>query len=228
MEFMLSLADARARAEARGCRGTCTCRQCCIDEALQVCGGPVPAGEPGGPSAPGTPSRKRPTRPPTDRQLDFIANLWESRQFPDLLTSQTLAEITYGDQFGPKQASALIDTLKSFPRQPLPQADDPFPRPEGDPDDYLIERRLYAHGGRIYRVQRSQTSGRLYALRVLEDGGTEFARGIVRLLEPKDQLTLEQAKSWGRKTGTCCNCYARLTNPESVEKGIGPYCEGRL
>lgn len=38
------------------------------------------------------------------------------------------------------------------------------------------------------------------------------------------RLTLEQAKEYGRETGVCISCGAELTDPVSIEAGIGPTC----
>lgn len=38
------------------------------------------------------------------------------------------------------------------------------------------------------------------------------------------KLTLEQAKEYGRETGVCISCGAELTDPVSIEAGIGPIC----
>ena len=43
------------------------------------------------------------------------------------------------------------------------------------------------------------------------------------LTEPM-RLTLDEAKTYGRRTGTCCCCGATLTNAVSIEAGIGPIC----
>lgn len=35
-------------------------------------------------------------------------------------------------------------------------------------------------------------------------------------------------KNYALKTGKCFICFRELTNPESIEAGIGPYCRKRL
>lgn len=39
----------------------------------------------------------------------------------------------------------------------------------------------------------------------------------------RDELIAE-----GKRTGVCQVCHRKLTNPESIKKGIGPVCEGRI
>lgn len=96
-----------------------------------------------------------------------------------------------------------------------------------------------APNGTIYKVQKSRTSQRLYAKRLVElDEPRQMKGGLrthdfvydpdaIRSLTADMLMTLDQAKAWGRETGTCCSCGALLTNPESIEDGIGPICGGR-
>jgi hypothetical protein len=42
------------------------------------------------------------------------------------------------------------------------------------------------------------------------------------------RLTVEEARILGRSLGCCMICGATLTDPESVERGIGPICETRV
>lgn len=39
---------------------------------------------------------------------------------------------------------------------------------------------------------------------------------------------LQYSKAYGRKTGVCGVCHATLTNPESIELGIGPICREKF
>lgn len=236
MTPQLTWKEAQRRAHERGCAGFCACRECCIDEALQSIGGPIPALELDSGQGSGSGSGSRPARrvpAPSDRQLDFIASLWEQREFPSAEAAQALALGTYDSDFGPRQASALIDVLKGLPRRGTRERNLAQQRAEVE----LEVGALYAHDHphrkdlgdvEIYRVQRSKSSGKLYALRVREDGGTEYAPGVVTRLDPARKLQLEEARAWGQRTGTCCQCYAKLTNPESIELGIGPVCRGKF
>ena len=44
----------------------------------------------------------------------------------------------------------------------------------------------------------------------------------------KPRLTKEQLVQKGRETGICQLCQRTLTNPDSIEAGIGPVCAGRI
>ncbi len=89
----------------------------------------------------------------------------------------------------------------------------------------------------IYRIKRSQTSGGLYAVRLVRptneeaDAGVkarwEYAPGVIRQLGPEHRMTAEQVADYGRLTGWCANCGKLLTHPVSIERGMGPVCYGR-
>ena len=82
--------------------------------------------------------------------------------------------------------------------------------------------------GRVFRVQRAQ-AGHLYAL-MLEPASGQFVyiRGSMGGLSEANRLTLDQCKEIGKAIGRCVVCGARLTDPASVERGIGPICATRL
>lgn len=238
----LTWKEAKVRAQARGCSGICTCRECCIDEALQSISGLPPQGHPRG----GGSSRARATAPrkprprgwreASEKQIDLIGKLFNEREWDSPLIAQTLALETYEDGFGGKEASALIDLLFKLPRRGTREREAKQAADNARMEVELEEGALYAHDHpsrsdladiEVYRVQRSKSSGKLYALRVLEGGGTEYAPGMVTRLDPSRKLTLEEAKAWGRRTGTCCACYRTLTNDESIKLGIGPVCRSK-
>lgn len=131
-----------------------------------------------------------------------------------------------------RQASEAIDGLLALPRKQN-RADEP-------------EAGMYLGGdGTVYRVYLGQQSGRMLVKRVVvtaeaeygPDGevarfggyGYEYLGAAQRVL-PADAtpMPLAQAQEWGRMTATCVICGRRLDDPESVDRGIGPVCWGRL
>lgn len=91
--------------------------------------------------------------------------------------------------------------------------------------------------GSVYKVQiAKQGSGRLYAKKLTEhqaEDGTiswsfEFAKGAVHRLQASDKMTLEQAQEFGKLYGVCCRCAADLTDEESIARGMGPKCAGKM
>jgi hypothetical protein len=79
----------------------------------------------------------------------------------------------------------------------------------------------------IYMVVRSKV-GRLYAKINSGDGRWDYAAGAITKLEPKMRMDLDAAKKYGQETGQCLVCGRTLTNPDSIEAGIGPVCASRF
>ena len=86
---------------------------------------------------------------------------------------------------------------------------------------------MYDVDGRVYKVQQSRESGRLYA-KELVDGKFIYASGAIYRITAGDRMSLEDAKAYGKLTGTCCSCGRELTNEDSIEAGIGPICAGKF
>lgn len=85
--------------------------------------------------------------------------------------------------------------------------------------------------GSVWKVQAGRDSGNLYAkvLRVLDGGAVfDYDAGAIRRIRPEWRMTLEEAAEFGRATGVCCCCGRELTNPASIEAGIGPICAAKF
>jgi hypothetical protein len=90
---------------------------------------------------------------------------------------------------------------------------------------------MYLVDGVVFKAQRSKTSGRVYALRLVVDGDAgsfQYDPGAIRGLRPEHRMSIEQAREFGHEFGVCCVCGATLTDPKSIEAGIGPICAGRV
>jgi hypothetical protein len=91
---------------------------------------------------------------------------------------------------------------------------------------------FHAFDGSVYKVVESKT-GNLYA-KVLVPSGTdkrgswEYAAGAVRNLSADTKMSADDAAAFGHEHGICAICGALLTNPESIARGIGPICAGRI
>lgn len=86
---------------------------------------------------------------------------------------------------------------------------------------------MYKVGERIFKVQTAKTSNRLYA-KELVDGSFEYAQGAMRIIKAEHRMTLDEAKAYGKATGTCCVCSRTLTVKASIEAGIGPICASKF
>ena len=145
----------------------------------------------------------------SEKQAAFITRLLSEKDISD----ETRAKIGDPARLESKSASNLIGWLLARPTQTRADA--------------VTTEGVYLNGTAIYRVKRSKTSGNLYAQRLV---GTQYAyeAGAIRSLTASMRMTLEQAKTYGQQTGTCCVCAAVLTDPKSIAAGIGPVCANRV
>lgn len=89
--------------------------------------------------------------------------------------------------------------------------------------DKVTEVGFYLHDGQAYKVVASKTSGKLYAKKVTK-GGFVYDGGAIFKLSATELMTAEQVRVWSRTCGICANCSAELSDPISVEIGLGTHC----
>lgn len=157
-------------------------------------------------------------RPASPKQVNYIRSLIERKGAQLLLAGgDRIAEMTS------REASAMIDMLLAKPDAPKAA---PAPRAE-------VPEGLHVTGGTVYKVQTSRTTGKRYAKRLdlvtviplRTVGQWEYAGAApLRSLSESTVVTLEEAQAFGFDFGICMCCGALLTNPESIERGIGPVC----
>ena len=148
----------------------------------------------------------------TDKQKTFVAKLGAERG------------LDFGDMAGwsKQHASRMIERLLATPKLEREDA----PKRESAPVGfYMLE-------DSVVRVVQSKSSGRTYAKRLeVSPAGVarwEYAPGAVWRVSAADALTTEQAAAFGHRYGVCAVCGRELTNDESVTRGIGPVCAGKI
>lgn len=168
-----------------------------------------------------------PEFPPSPAQVKFMLDLLKRKRGID----GNPADVEAMDQ---RAVSRLIDRYKAMPDTPRTVAE---PVTEG----------MYRNPatGDIYKVQRGvHGSGRLYAKLMVvdqawqraEDGTVltpgkahfAYAPGAIRMLQAGWRMTIEQAKEFGALYGVCLSCSATLTREESIQRGYGPVCAGKI
>lgn len=157
--------------------------------------------------------------PATPKQESYILSLL-SQRVVDSAYVATISERMVDGTLDKRTAGQFIDHLRACPwkpRQAAPAAPAAASAAVTSPGMYQTA------DGAIYRVKKSRESGRLYAM-VLTAKKFVYDRGAIFRLTPGDAMTLEAAKAYGVATGQCCVCGAELTDPKSVEAGIGPVC----
>lgn len=150
----------------------------------------------------------------TDRQRSFIESLAANRILTE--ADHDLISITKTSA----EASFAISRLTQRPVKTTVHA-----------DGLIVGEGHYLQVDTVYVVVKSQ-SNRLYAKRLVSTttgrASWEYAPNALRHLRNADRLTLEDAKAMGTRLGVCVVCGRTLTDPDSVERGIGPVCAGKL
>lgn len=86
----------------------------------------------------------------------------------------------------------------------------------------------YHHDGKIIVVVKNKRGDRTYA-KVLTASPAgrwswEYAPGVGASVAGLSPVSLSDAAAWGHLHGSCLVCCRSLTDPASVERGIGPVC----
>lgn len=162
----------------------------------------------------------------TAKQISFINSLLGERELT-LGTGQTVEQIReQAETLSVEQASKWIERLLSLPKK------ESTPRRATFNSDRFVEAGMYRDGETVIRVYFGQQSGRMLAKKLVEHGDHwdwEYLGLAARFVaEETPRLSIEEAAKFGRMTGTCAVCARRLDVPESVERGIGPVCFGRM
>lgn len=89
--------------------------------------------------------------------------------------------------------------------------------------DKVTEVGFYLHDGEVYKVVKGKQSGRPYANKVTSDG-FKYDGGAIFKLSASELMTAEEVRVWSRSRGICANCSDDLSDPVSVEIGLGTKC----
>ena len=103
------------------------------------------------------------------------------------------------------------NNVATIARAPRPVAADP-----------VTEIGFYLHEGVAYKVVKSGI-GRLYAKKVTAKGFI-FDADAIEKLSASELMTAEEVRVYSRTIGICANCSVELSDPISVEIGLGTHC----
>jgi hypothetical protein len=158
-------------------------------------------------------------RPASEKQLSFIVNLAEQREWSqDAFEAGTINAVLAGREVGIKPASHAISFLLEQPKKASVKA----------AEEIAVEG-IYFFGGEYFKVQRAvHGSGRLYSKKFDRSTETWNRGGSLGKLTSEFLLTQEQAKAFGDLYGQCIRCGKTLTDEESIEKGVGPICFSKM
>lgn len=153
-------------------------------------------------------------------QFRFIGTLLAEREVTVNMAAWWHA-VTIGEaQCDKRGASRFIEALQAQERKAgAKAATDLEPGYYADDDTVYVV--VLSKAGRPYAKRWDVAEGQARASWV-------YAPGAARTIAAKGlaPLTLDQAKEWGHLHGRCIRCGRQLTDPTSVEAGIGPICAG--
>lgn len=168
----------------------------------------------------------------TQKQVNFITTLLATVVPTDLDRLPLVAaeldrirgiikDIRHGEEVEKKDASDLIATLIAA-RDKKPKTE----RKNAAPG-------YYVGPGNVFLVvvenrQKTNTYAKRLQVTKGDDGKSRarwvYAPGMGHAVADLTPMTLTQAASFGHLHGVCLVCCKKLTDPESVKRGIGPVC----
>jgi hypothetical protein len=148
--------------------------------------------------------------PATDKQVRYLASLVDKHELP--------GDFVVPDPLTRTDASELIARALTCPKKTVP----------------TVELGYYLYEGDVFTVVENQAKTGTYAKRLRIEGGDKprakwkYEPGMMNALAGAPRLTVAEAASLGHLHGVCVVCGKRLTDPESVTRGIGPVCITRI
>jgi predicted membrane-bound dolichyl-phosphate-mannose-protein mannosyltransferase len=96
------------------------------------------------------------------------------------------------------------------------------------PDVNELEEGMYRVGDDIFKVYRTRERDILVTKQLVEGVFEYTGKKPLSFITAEHRMTLDEAKEYGKVTGTCCVCGRKLTNEASIADGIGPVCAGKV
>lgn len=91
-----------------------------------------------------------------------------------------------------------------------------------------LDEGMYKVGEDIFKVYFTrgdeQRAPQLVTKQLIEGRFEYTGKKPLSFITAEHRMTLDEAKEYGKVTGTCCQCGRLLTNEESIAAGIGPIC----
>lgn len=200
-----------------------------------------------------TTRRVEPITPPTNKQTAFVRSLLAERTGIEEAEGvrQALNLLRERGILDRKAVSKAIDSLLKIERPKPEPTETPEPR-RWDPSKGSLDRAVLEAipAGRyladdtflqVDRPAKGRWEGFIFVKLIRNISGSFEATRRVALLNPESsaarideafRLAVETlasdpkacAVAFGMKTGSCCRCGRTLTDPRSIELGIGPVC----
>lgn len=173
--------------------------------------------------------------PPSDAQINYVLVLQAERVLPDDYKIKEDHELRTMDK---SDVSGLIGTLKLFRRADSGKAQPQWTMPSGR---YAVKMHNQDWGRKqwqfflVDKPTEGKWKGYTFIKRLIggaQDGGyrkvvmpAASREAALRAIEanPKEAML-----DFGLQSGSCGHCGRSLSNAESLERGIGPICAGKM
>lgn len=174
-------------------------------------------------------------KPASERTVAFVRSLASERQVPvagkssreaqHIARLEDMLEEPMTRFVAQREASAVIDWLKSLPRQPREDSPQPELGVYVMPDGTLVLAKPNKSGTNVYTMRFVDSGDRVV------DASGDWARGdweyepaLKFQLGTARKMTAAEAKAFILRYGKCPRCSHKLKAASSVERGIGPVC----
>lgn len=163
----------------------------------------------------------------TEPQKSYLTKLLDEKVTDPAYKMDTLFLINCGEM-SKSAASKEIGFLLKQPK--APQQAKPGSKPMKSETGFYFE----AESETVFQIVKAKTTGNLYAKKMVppppgkKKGRWDYAPGAMAQSGSWTMLTGEEAAALGKTWGVCCVCAAILTDPKSIEAGIGPICAGKF
>src|ERR1700733_7216991 len=103
--------------------------------------------------------------------------------------------------------------------------------PDAAPAEIEITDGWFMLGEDVIKIQHNRAHTHFYAKRlVVEDGHGTWVHepGLIKNMRGAKKMTQEAAAQFGKLYGVCFRCAAELTDENSISRGYGPICAGKM
>lgn len=156
------------------------------------------------------------TAPATEAQINFLIKLLAERiEDPE----KSLNAIKWVNEHRMSKATA---SAKISEYLEMPKVRESF---NATPE---LDEGMYKVGEDIFKVYRTRDKNILVTKQLIEGAFEYTGKKPLSRITAEHRMTLDEAKEYGRVTGTCCQCGRKLTDETSIAEGIGPVCAGKI
>ena len=160
----------------------------------------------------------------SEKQLTFLTKLLGEKDVPADVAARMQATVNSGELTSAKASEGITWLLARPSKAATVRVQVTAPAaPKA-----TITDGFYELDGTAYKVQLNQAGTSLYGKKLVE-GRWEYVPGVVGVLTRGNAqpLSEELAAKLGHLYGSCVICNRRLTDEESIAKGIGPICASK-